>query len=86
MATKQRIYLVEGPGDATRLVRATSVSQARNHVLRGSVSVSVAKQDRLVELLSGSERLEVEDAAAEVDEDEQQEAARPAKREAVTVG
>jgi hypothetical protein len=82
MASKQRIYIIEGqPGERERLVRATSVAQARNHVARDLFRIKVASQDQLVEFLSagGAHRYRVEDAAR--DQAEQTDEREPAAAE-----
>lgn len=65
MATPKRVYIIRNTttGDE-RLVRAINASQARNHVARDTFAVAVASQNQLVELLTGEERMTVEDAGA----------------------
>lgn len=76
--TPRRIYLVRNTDTgAERLIRAGNVAQARNHAARDTLDVSVATQDQLVNLLTGAEPIEVEDASQAADEAE---ASTPAAR------
>lgn len=66
MATAKRVYLVRNVETGTKqLIRAINASQARNHASRDTFTVVVASQDQLIALLSGEDRLTVEDAGAE---------------------
>lgn len=64
--TTKRIYVVQKAGtEQRRLIRASNVAQARNHVARDTLQVAVASQDELVSLVSGGAR--VEDAGEQVE-------------------
>lgn len=64
--TPKRIYVVQKAGtEQRRLIRASNVAQARNHVARDTLQVAVASQDELVSLVSGGAR--VEDAGEQVE-------------------
>lgn len=66
-AAATRIYLVrnEDTGDE-RLIRAANSVQARNHAARDTLTVSVAKQEQLVALLTqDGNRPVIEDAIAD---------------------
>jgi hypothetical protein len=65
MTTTTRIYAVRkllprvgAPMSDTRLVRASNASQAMRHVAANTLSVGVAKQDELVELLAAGVKIE----------------------------
>lgn len=55
---QQRIYVV-GHGDKVRLVRAPHRAQALAHVANSIITVSVAKQDELVQYISDGVKVEV---------------------------
>lgn len=57
MAT-QRIYLVVQPDGTPRLVKASVRSQALSHVASTLLSIHVATQDDLVDLLSNGIKVE----------------------------
>ena len=60
--TSTRIYLVRDPDTAVeRLVRAYSQAAARGHVAR-DLECSAATQEQLVAMLTGPDRIEIEDA------------------------
>lgn len=61
MKTPTRIYTVSGVA-STRLVRATSPSQAMRHVAQSLFKVSVASQDDLVSHVSSGKTVEVANA------------------------
>jgi hypothetical protein len=73
MTTTTRIYAVRkllprvgAPMSDTRLVRASNASQAMRHVAAGTLAVSLAEQDDLVELVSAGVKVEdISKAAAE---------------------
>ena len=53
-----RIYIVTDKAGQKRLVRATNVAQARNHVARDTLSCEVASQDDLVVVISAGGKVE----------------------------
>lgn len=61
-----RIYLVrnEDTGEE-RLIRAANSVQARNHAARDTLTVTVAKQEQLVALLTRDDAPAIEDAGSE---------------------
>lgn len=61
--SKTRIYCINDGGSIVALVRAASPSGAMMHHARGTLEVSVATQDALVEALGKG--IEVVDAGAE---------------------
>lgn len=70
MSTKapKRIYLVRNSETgAERLIRAVNVAQSRNHAARDTLAVAVATQEQLVSLLTGDERVAVEEAGVELE-------------------
>lgn len=58
MAASQRIYLVVQPDGTQRLVRASVRSQALSHVASSLLTIHVATQDDLVDLLSNGTKVE----------------------------
>lgn len=64
MSAPTRIYLVRDPDTGEeRLVRAVNAHRARSHVA-AALEVTVATQDQLVALLTGDDRVAIEDASA----------------------
>lgn len=63
MPTPTRLYLIRNNDTGEeRLVRASNAARALAHITRTSYTATVASQDQLVALLTGEERIEVEDA------------------------
>ena len=66
MTNLSRIYIVKviegAPQSRPRLVRAHTKMQALHHVQRDTLKASVASQDEIVRLVSGSEGLAIEEA------------------------
>jgi len=72
VSTPTRIYLVRNTDTAEeRLVRATNAPRALAHIVRTSYVAEVASQDQLVALLTGDNRVEIEDAAGAREDDPQ---------------
>ncbi len=64
MATKTRIYIVNGQVDEpARLVEAATAQQAISHVVKNRYTAAVASQQALVELIGGGTILEHANAA-----------------------
>ena len=60
----RRVYKVTW-GDFVSLVRAANAAQARNHVARHSIDVEVASQQDLIDYLTATPPMRIEDAGAE---------------------
>ena len=58
MAAKQYIYLVNTPDGTPRLVRASIRQQALSHVAQTMLSVQLASQEELVELVNSGVKVE----------------------------
>jgi len=72
VSTPTRIYLVRNTDTAEeRLVRATNAPRGLAHIVRTSYTAEVASQDQLVALLTGDNRVEIEDAAGAREDDPQ---------------
>jgi hypothetical protein len=68
MPTPTRIYLTRNIDTGEeRLVRAPNAARALAHITRTSYEATVATQDQLVALLTGEERIEIEDAMAQAE-------------------
>jgi hypothetical protein len=69
MATATRVYIVTGPDNTNRLVKATVASQAITHVAKSAFSAKVASQDDLIAELSKGTKVETygETAQTELD-------------------
>lgn len=71
MSTPTRIYLVRNKDTAEeRLVRATNAPRALAHIVKTSYAAEVASQDQLVALLTGDDRVEIEDATSATTSDD----------------
>lgn len=69
--TPTRIYLVRNTDTAEeRLVRAVNAPRALAHIVRTSYSAEVASQEQLVALLTGDDRVQIEDASASTSDDD----------------
>lgn len=66
MPTPTRLYLIRNTDTGEeRLVRAPNAARALAHITRTSYTATVASQEQLVALLTGEDRIEIEDATRE---------------------
>lgn len=54
----ERIYIVYGPQDSVRLVKASLRQQALSHVANSTFVIRVATQDNLVDALMANTKIE----------------------------
>lgn len=68
MPTPTRIYAIRNTDTGEeRLVRAPNAARALAHITRTSYTAEVASQEQLVALLTGENRIEIEDATAQAE-------------------